>query len=181
MIILNQLYPQEFAKDIDFEQAAKDLCEGALHDAKGQLHPLLRCIELNRLGRRAEFVQAFKGALERRIAHKLVVWLPEVQAVFQFDESWKESLAFWNGSIHLLIKVSRISNAARSLGETLDFSLVKYLKQLGWSRFRKNQSILELQQVTPKEIRRGTCYGAMFWAVYSVPVKVWPKEKKRTK
>lgn len=85
-----------------------------------------------------------------------------------------ESRTSWDGSVHLLVKVPQLSNAIQSLGRRLDYCLLNYLKQLGWSRFRKKQSILEIQQVTPNELRHGICYGAMFCAVYSAPVKVWP-------
>jgi hypothetical protein len=158
----------------DFEQIANDLCEKALNDAKAQLHPLIRSVELDRLDKRGEFLQAFKLALEQRIARKLAVWQPNVQAVFKFDETLTENREAWDGSVHLLVKVPRLSNAVKALEKKLDQSLLKYLKQLGWSRFRKRQSILEIQQVTPNELRHGVSYGAMFFAVYNVPVKVWP-------
>ena len=161
----------------DFEKAANELCARALNDAKDQLHPLIRSVELDHLDRRSEFVYAFKCALEQRIAKKLAAWQPAIQAVFQFDESPMENGISWDGSIHLLIKVPRLSNALKTLGRKLDRSLVKCLKQLDWSRFRERQSILEIQQVTPNELRRGVSYGAMFWAVYTGPVKVWLPEQ----
>jgi len=163
----------------DFGQVANDLCEKALNDAQAQLHPLLRSVELDRLDQRHEFIQAFKLALEQRIAQTLVAWQPGVQAVFKFDESWMENRKSWDGSIHLLVKVPRLSNAIKALGKKLDQSLVKCLKQLGWSRFRRRQSILEIQQVTPNELRHGISYGAMFYAVYSAPVEVWPQNGQR--
>src|SRR6266498_5620811 len=156
----------------ELKQTANDLCEKALNDAKAQLHPLLRDVDLDRLEQRNEFVQAFKLALEQRIARKLAAWQPGVQAVFRFDESWIENRSHWDGSIHLLVKVPRLSGAMKKLGKKLDQSLAKCLKQLGWLRFRKQQSILEIQQVTPTELRHGISYGAMFYAVYSAPVKV---------
>ena len=162
----------------DLGQVANKLCESALEDAKAQLHPLLRNADVYRLGQRIEFVRAFKLALERRIAQKLAAWQPGVQAVFQFEESWLESRNSWDGSIHLLVKVPCLSTAIKGMGKSLDKSLVKYLKQLGWPRFQKRQTILEIQQVTPYELRHGICYGAMFWAVYSVPVKVWPLKRR---
>ena len=158
----------------DFGQVANEICEKALDDAKAQLHPLLRDVELNRLEKRNEFLKAFKLALERRIAKKLAIWQPGVQAVFRFDEARVDSPTAWDGSVHLLVKVPRLSNAVKVLGQKLDRSLMKYLRQLGWSRFRKRQSVLEVQQVTPNELRHGVSYGAMFAAVYNVPVKVWP-------
>ena len=161
----------------DLGQIADKLCESALEDAKAQLHPLLRSADLYRLGQRREFVRAFKLALERRIAQKLAVWQPDVQAVFQYEESWKESRSSWDGSIHLLVKVPQLSSAIKMMGNALDRSLVKHLKKLGWARFQKCQTVLEVQQVTPDELRHGVGYGGMFYAVHSVPVKVWPQRR----
>ena len=169
--------PAESVAVMDLEQIANELCEKALNDAKEQLHPLIRNIELDRLEERSEFVQAFKLALEQQIAQKLATWRPGVQAVFKFDESWMDARKSWDGSIHLLVKVPQLSNAIKAFGKKLDHSLVNCLKHWGWSRFRKKPSILEIQQVTPNELRHGVSYGAMFCAVYSVPVKVWPQEQ----
>ena len=161
----------------DLGQVAEDICEKALNDAKGELHPLIRNTEVAHLRKRSEFVQAFKLALERRVAQKLATWQPGIQAVFKFDESWMENRESWDGSIHLLVKVPRLSNAMKVFGKKLDRSLTHCLQQLGWSCFRKRQSILEIQQVTTNELRHGVGYGAMFWAVYTAPVKVWPQDR----
>ena len=161
----------------DFKHVANELCERALNDAKAQLHPLLRSAELDRLNERADFLQAFKSALEKRIAQKLAVWQPGVQAVFKFDETRTKNKENWDGSIHLLVKVPRLSNAITRWGKNMDRSLTKCLNELGWSRFRRRQTILEVQQVTPRELRHGVSYGAMFSAVYNVPVKVWPPKR----
>lgn len=161
----------------DLGQAAEDICEKALDDAKAQLHLLIQSVELDRLDKRSEFVEAFKSALEKRIARKLAVWQPGIQAVFKFDETLAENREAWDGSIHLLVKIPRLSNTVKALGKKLDRSLTKYLNQLGWSRFRKCQSILEIQQVTPNELRHGVSYGAMFCSVYNAPVKVWSSKR----
>ena len=176
------LYREEARKKIileqqNFEQVANDLCDKALNDARAQLHPLIQNVELDHLDKRTEFVQAFKLALEGRIAKKLAVWYPNILVVFKFDESRMDHYKPWDGSIHLLVKVPRLSKTLKSLGKKLDQSLVGYMKRLGWSRFYKRQFILEVQQVTVNELRRGIGYGAMFCAVYSVPVKVWPRSK----
>jgi hypothetical protein len=165
----------------DLGQVANELCEKALEDAKGQLHPLLQNSELEHLAQRVEFIRAFKSALEQRIARKLAAWQPGVEAVFQFDETRIENWETWDGSIHLLVKVHRLSDALKSLGRKLDQSLVRHFRQLGWSRFQELQSVLEVQQVTPRELHHGIGYGAMFFAVYTVPVKVWPQEKNRSR
>ena len=177
MTILKNRLRKESILENDFEQVANALCEAALNDAKGQLHPLLQNAELERLDQRSEFIQAFKSALEQRIARKLASWLPDVEAVFRFDETRTENRESWNGSVHLLVMVSQLTNGVKTLGEMLDQYLVKCLKQWDWSRFQTTQSILEVQQVTPNEIRHGISYGAMFYAVYTVPKKVWPQNR----
>jgi hypothetical protein len=108
-------------------------------------------------------------------------WQPGIQAVFQFDETPMENAESWNGSIPLLAKVPRLSDTLRILGRRLDRSPAKYLRQLNCPRFQKHQSILDVQQVTLNELRHGVSYGATFHAVYTVPIKVWPREKKRAK
>lgn len=165
----------------DFAQTANELCEKALNDAKAELHPLLRNVDVNRLDGRIEFLQAFKSALEQRIAKKLALWQPSVQSVFRFDDTYTRHDPSWDGRIRLLVKVPRLSNAIKSLGESLDKYLLGYLKQLGWSRFQEQQSILDVQQVTLDELRHGISYGAMFYAVHSVPVSVWPLKKTKQK
>ena len=164
----------------DFAQVAKSICEDALSDAKEQLHPLLRSVELDRLDRREEFIRSFKFALEQRIVQKVAAWQPNVQAIFKFEEVPIENRCSWDGSIHLLVKVPRLSNAIKSFGKMLDQSLVHYLKKLKWSRFRGHQSILEIQQVTQNELHHAVSYGAMFCAVYNIPMKVWPPKARET-
>lgn len=160
----------------DFGDVANDLCEKALQDARSQLHPLLQTTELDRLDKRTEFLKAFKSALEQRIARRLALWQPAVQAVFKFDETPSGNIDSWDGSIHLLVKVPRLTETVKILASALDKNLVKYFKQLGLSRFHARQSILEVQQVTPNELRHGISYGAMFYSVYAAPVKVWPQK-----
>src|SRR5215211_4702525 len=146
-----------------FGNVANELCEKALHDAKSQLHPLLQNSELDRLSQRVEFLAAFKSALEGRIARTLVLWQPSVEAVFKYDETRLENMETWDGSIHLLVKVSQLSNAIRAWGRRLDRSLVKYFRQIHWKRFQTCQSILEVHQITPHELRHGIGYAAMFY------------------
>lgn len=167
---------REASKDLG--DVANDLCEKAVVDAKGQLHPLLQNSELDRLEQRDEFRSAFKNALEQRIARKLALWQPNVEAVFKYDVTPTQQMPDWDGSIHLLVKVPRLSNAVKALGKKLDRGLVKSLKQLGWRHFPERQSVLEVQQVTPNELRHAVGYGAMFCAVYNVPIKVWPQSRR---
>jgi len=162
----------------DFKEVAKDLCERALQDAKKQLHPLLQNSEVSRLSQRVDFLQAFKSVLEREIARKIAAWHPGVQAVFKYDEPPLRIMEAWDGSIHLLLTVPRLSDRLKALGSKLDHSLMKHLKQLGWERFRTRQSVLEVQQVTANEIRHGIGYGGMFYAVYTAPIKIWPQEQR---
>ncbi len=161
----------------DFREATKEICEEALTDARTQLHPLLWNVEPARLEQRDQFVGAFKLALEQGIARQLASLQTDVQAIYQFDEHRIETPESWNGSLHFLVSVARPWSGMQALSRALDTNLVKSLKRLNWSRFRTRQFILEIQQATPDEIRRGLGYGAMFHAVYTKPVMVWPRNR----
>src|SRR5512146_1245918 len=112
-----------------FRGEANGICERALHEAKMGLHPLLEALEIHRLDQRSEFVQGFKLALERRIAQRLVVWQPAVQAVFKFEATRTVEGTPWDGMIHLLIKVPRLSDRIRMFARRLDVHLLDCLKQ----------------------------------------------------
>jgi hypothetical protein len=161
----------------EIDLAVNELCEQALRDARGHLHPLVQNSELSRLDKRVEFIQALKSGLEQRLARRLAVWQPDVQAVFKYEETPTQSLETWDGAIHLLVKVPRLSDAVKMLGKILDDALVHSLRRLGLPRFQGCQSVLEVQQITPSELRHGIGYGAMFCAVYTAPVMVWPQER----
>lgn len=157
-----------------FRQGSSELCEQALMDAKTQLHPLLQQVDLEKLGQRREFVQGFKEALERAVAERIVLWLPSVKVVYKFDPTRVSSTGGWDNTIHLLMLVPSLLPSINELGTMLDREILERLKHISWSRFKDSQSILELQQVTPYEIRHGVCYGAIFYSFYTAPAQVWP-------
>jgi hypothetical protein len=158
----------------EFEQEAKVICESALSDAQSQLHPLLQNFELDRLDLRPEFFKAFKSALEHLISRQLARWYPDIQAVFSYDGVPLKNIEDWHDSINLLVKIPRIAEEVKVRGKKLDYSLVKCLKQLRWRRFKACHSVLDVQQVTPRDLSYCIGYGALFCAVYTVPVQVWP-------
>ena len=69
----NICYEQEIIENLiknpyAFRQVSEELCKKAVMDAKTQLHPLLQQVDLEKLGHRREFVQAFKYALGGSVA-----------------------------------------------------------------------------------------------------------------
>ena len=121
----NAYYKQEVLEGLikdpyAFRQGAAELCEKALVNAKAQLHPLLQQVDLEKLGQRREFVQAFKQALERAVAEKIVLWLPSVKVVYKFDSPGETSPEYWDNTVHLLLRVSRLLPSINELGAILD-------------------------------------------------------------
>lgn len=159
-----------------FRQISEELCEKALMDAKSELHPLLQQADLEKLGQRQKFVQAFKQALEKAVAERVVRWLPDIKVVYKFDSPRRGSAEHWDNTIHLLILVPLLLPSINELGSELDCAILEELKHFSWSRFQDAKSILEIQQVTPYEIRHGVCYGAMFYSLYAAPTQVWPSK-----
>jgi len=172
-------YKQEVLDDLlknsyEFRQMSNDLSDSALRNARERLHPLLHRVDLEKLGHRHDFLEAFKCSLEREIAQKIVLWLPCVKAVYRFDSSRRSITEEWDNTIHLLVLVPRLMPPIKELGPLLDGEILNGLKHLGWSRFQDSKSIIEIQQVTPEEMRHGVCYGAMFSSVYTAPSQIWP-------
>jgi hypothetical protein len=161
------------------KQVAKDLSEKALTEAKTQLHSLLQQVELERLDQRREFLEAFKHALEKESARKIVMWQLCVQTVYKFDDPWGTNTECWDNTIHLLVLIPQLLIPMRELGAKLDRDILRRLKQLSWARFQKSKSIIEIQQVTLAEMRHGVSYGAMFLSLYAAPVQVWPRVDKQ--
>ncbi len=175
----SSFYKQEVIESLlknsyEFRQMSNEISDNALQNARERFHPLLHRVDLEKLSQRHEFLQAFKGTLKREIAQKIVLWLPCVKAVYRFDSSRRNSTEDWDNAIHLLVLVHQLMPSIKELGTMLDGELLKSLKRLPWSRFRDSKSIIEIQQVTPEEIRHGVCYGAMFFSVYAAPSQVWP-------
>lgn len=158
----------------EFRRISDELSDHAQRDAKEQLHPLLQRVDLEKLSQRHEFLEAFKCSLEREIAQKIALWLPCVKVVYSFDSSRRKSTDDWDNTIHLLVLVPRLIPSIKELGAKLDIELLKSLKRLSWSRFQDSKFVVEIQQVTPEEMRHGVCYGAMFFSVYTAPSQVWP-------
>jgi hypothetical protein len=153
---------------------SNELSDNALRDAREQLHPLLHQVDLEKLSQRHEFLQAFKRSLEREIAQKIVMWLPCVKVVYRFDAPRGGSTEGWDNTIHLLVLVPQLLPPIKEFGARIDDEILKGLKRLSWSRFQDSKSIIEIQQVTPEEMRHSVCYGAMFFSVYAAPSQIWP-------
>lgn len=158
----------------EFKQTAKDLCEKALVDAKSELHPLLRQVDLDRLDQRCNFLKAFKCALERRVAQQIMLWLPVVKAAYRFDPLMKNDSQNWDNTIHLLVLVPQIMSPFDELGANLDHEILQQLKDFNWTRFQYSKSLVDIRQVTLYEIHPGICAGAMFYSAYTVPAQICP-------
>ena len=175
----NNLYNQDALEFLlispqELRQASREVCEKSLVEAKSRLHPLLHQVDVERLGQRPEFVQVFKNALENQVTQQIILRLSYVKAVYRFDNSRARNMVGWDNTIHLLVLVPQLMSSIQKLGPKLDQEIRQQLKNLNWSRFQLSTSIVEIQQVTPSEIRHGICYGAMFASFYAGPVQIWP-------
>ncbi|MHB8776608.1 MAG: hypothetical protein ACYC6R_02450 [Anaerolineales bacterium] len=161
---------------LEFRQITDELCDHAQRAATDRLHPLLQRVDLEKLSQRHGFLHTFQQSLEREIAQKIVLWLPCVKVVYRFDASRRNNTEDWDNTIHLLVLVPQLIPMINELGTMLDGELLKSLNRLSWSRFQDSKSIIEIQQVTPEEMRHGICYGAMFFSYYAAPSQVWPSD-----
>ena len=79
----------------------------------------------------------FRVVTNMLIARKLATWQTRVQSVFRFDQTRRPPGIPWDGSIHLLAKVPRVSKTIQAWGQTLNKSLLLCFRALGWSCFQE--------------------------------------------
>jgi hypothetical protein len=175
----NSLYSRDYLEFLltspeELRQTSEKVCEKTLVEAKSHLHPLLHQVDLEQLGQRPEFVQAFRNALENQVTQQVILRLPCAKAVYRFDNTRTSNVTGWDNSIHLLVLVPQLISSIQKLGPKLDQQVRQRLSGLNWSRFQWSTSVVEIQQVTPREIRHGICYGAMFASFYAAPTQIWP-------
>ena len=156
------------------KEGVKELCEKALACAKNELHPLLQHADLDRLDQRADFLQAFRKAIEIEMAQKITLWVPCTKIVYRFDTTYSSRVEKWDNIIHLLLVVPQILPSLNNFGKKFDYEMVQHLTALGWTRFQYSKTVVEILQVTLNEIHHGVSYGGMFFSANSVPAQIWP-------
>ncbi len=161
----------------NLERLAEGIRDSAVESARNVLHPLLRHLEVRVLGRRPEFVSTFYEALAIAVSRALARMDSHLLAVFRFSSPGETdpstNVPHPGVPLHLLAITDEIEASQRLPLAGLDRALCSSLCRLGWSRFAGSARLLDINLLTPRELRRGVGYAGLFSAFYSFPHRVW--------
>ncbi len=163
--------------ELNLERLAGGIRDSAVESARNSLHPLLRHLEVALLGRRPDFVSTFYESLAVTVSRALSRMDSHLLAVFRFS-SRRETDPATNVPhpgvpLHLLAITDDLEATQRLPLVGLDRALQSNLRRLGWPRFAGNARLLDINLLTPRELRRGVGYAGLFSAFYSLPHRIW--------
>ncbi len=115
------------------------------------------------------FRAAFKAGLAASVAQVLGANDDRLLAVYTYDQE--------DPVLHLLVLVTQPSAALTAFVAALDRALTADLHALGPTGFADRDSILDVNLITPKEVRLGLGYAVLLSAVSAAPLKVWTRER----
>lgn len=64
------------------------------------------------------------------VAQQIILWLPFVKAVYQFDFLRESSIEGWDNTVQLLVLAPQIMTPLKGLGAMLDNEILQQLKSL---------------------------------------------------
>jgi hypothetical protein len=114
------------------------------------------------------FLPAFKLALAASVACTLGEHDAQVRAVYAYDSA--------DALLHLLVIVGRPSAALTMFVASLDRALAASLDELSLAVGHRRVSVLDVNLITPKEVRLGIGPAALLSAVYHPPLAVWSRD-----
>ena len=173
------------SSELNLERLAEGIRDSAVESARSSLHPLLRHLEVALLGRRPDFVSTFYESLAVSVSRALSRMDSHLLAVFRFSSPGEADPAtnvpHPGMPLHLLAITDDLGATQRLPLIGLDRALQSNLRQLGWPRFAGsgNTRFLDINLLTPRELRRGVGYAGLFSAFYSFPHRIWLRTRAR--
>lgn len=164
-------------------ETAETIQINALNQARSELLPRERDMQLAKLLERRDFVDDFKRALAQEIAQVIAAYDHRVQAVYLMGEPTntlqrpEEELLSGDLTIQLFTLVSTASAAFLSFVASLDRALTIVLNELPAKAFGMSNSFLEVVPVTESDIEHGWGYALLFSSIYGRPTEIWQRDE----
>ena len=166
---------------IQLTEVAETLRDDSFLVAREGLVPPRDELPLETLLNDLEFVDHFKHSLAAGIARVLAAYDRQVKTIHYYDprvcpEERAGSTLPIDATIHLLVEVNHPSPALSVLILALDRELTECLKTLPSGRFANLSFILDVNVLTPEDIRAGRGHATLLSSLYTPPLKIWGRE-----
>ncbi len=160
---------------------ADTLRDEAITLARRRLAEAQRKVDLAALLRDSGFFGNLKYGLVFGVANALTANDQRVRAVYTYDPSLNadgevgEEMPL-DVTLHLLVLVEAPSAALEAFIQSLDRALTESLKGLPSPLFAQREFSLDVSLITEQDVRRGLGPAGLLSAVFTPPIKVWPRE-----
>lgn len=170
---------QKEREPMQLQEAARLMVASALAYAEEKATPSLRARGLRVEAADPHFRDHLKWGLTLSMTKHLADHDVEVRAVYAFEPSANadaedaETLPP-DDMLHLLVLVNRRTAALEALIASLDGALVEVLNECGVPRVPPR--LLDVNLITPEDVRLGIGLAGILSAVFAPPIKVWGRE-----
>jgi hypothetical protein len=166
---------------IQLTEVAETLRDDSFLEARELLTPTRGELPLKTLLEDLDFVDCFKHNLASGIARVLAAYDRQVKAVHFYDplvcsEGREGSNLPIDATIHLLVEVRHPSPALSVLVGALDHALTESLKELPSALFVHRQFTLDVNVLTPEDIKVGRGHATLLSSLYTPPLIIWRRE-----
>jgi hypothetical protein len=168
-------------KVLPLQELVETLNEDAVAQARQKLLPPQRGADLRSLLETPAFLDAFKYGIASGVAKALSENDKSVQAVYVYDPSTNPDSESgvdlpMSATVHLLVRVVRLSAALEAFIATLNRALTAELRNLPSDRFARLESVLDVNLVTEQQVRLGAGYAVLLSSVFAPAIKLWQRE-----
>src|SRR5512137_422726 len=125
--------------------------------------------ELSRLTHEPGFLSPFKMGLAAQVARVLGASEPRVLSAFTYDP--------YQHKVNLLLLVDEPSEGLEAFVREFDQALTRSIDTLRMPDCFECTSVLEVHQITPRDVRLGIGMAGLLSSVTTAPVRVWSRHE----
>lgn len=150
-----------------FSEVVETILEKAVDMVRKHVPAFKGAVHLETMAQRPDFAGPFRFALAIELAKVIGADNPDVRTVFAYDLS--------QPNLHLLALVSRPTQGHSAYIRALDECLCGHMKDLRLPDCAARAGMLDVQFITPQEVRLGIGLTGLLSAVRTAPVRVWAR------
>lgn len=150
-----------------FSEVVETILEKALDLVRANVPAFKGAAHLETMIQRPDFAGPFRCALAIELAKVIGADNPDVRTVFAYDLSLP--------NLHLIALVSRPTYGHSDYIHALDQALCERMRELRLPDCSARAGMLDVQFVTPQDVRLGIGTTGLLSAVRTAPVRVWAR------
>lgn len=161
-----QIVEQPYAPT-HFSEVVETILETAAEMVRAHVPAFKGAGQLGTMIQRPDFAGPFRCALAIELAKLIGADNPDVSTIFSYDLA--------EPNLHLIALVSRPTHGHSAYIRALDHALCERMQELRVPDCSGRSGMLDVQFVTPKDVRLGIGVTGLLSAVRTAPVRIWTR------